>query len=162
MQKRAQQDKFPEGWSPRKRLSPDALDGIRALHRQFPAAYTTADLAGRFGVSPEAIRRILRGRWRPSPAEEEDRQLRWFNRGRAVWSRWAELGRKPPTRWRREGIRRNHQLDRRQGSSSSGPGTARIGGGGGGLGEEEDGARTDSRGKRVRLAALKRLSEDVM
>ncbi|CAK7272023.1 Required for respiratory growth protein 9 mitochondrial [Sporothrix epigloea] len=106
-QKRALQTKFPEGWSPRKKLSPDALEGIRALHRQFPDTYTTATLARHFQVSPEAIRRILKSSWQASPEEEEDRQLRWFGRGKQVWSRWAELGRKPPKRWQAEGIRRD-------------------------------------------------------
>ncbi|CAK7217062.1 Required for respiratory growth protein 9 mitochondrial [Sporothrix bragantina] len=107
VQKRALQAKFPEGWNPRKKLSPDALEGIRALHRQFPETYTTATLARHFQVSPEAIRRILKSSWQASAEEEEDRQNRWFDRGKQVWSRWAELGRKPPKRWQAEGIRRD-------------------------------------------------------
>ena len=107
VQKRALQSKFPEGWNPRKKLSPDALEGIRALHRQFPETYTTATLARHFQVSPEAIRRILKSSWQASPEVEEDRQARWFGRGKQVWSRWAELGRKPPKRWQAEGIRRD-------------------------------------------------------
>lgn len=106
IQKAALKEKFPEGWQPRKKLSPDALAGIRALHEQFPEDYTTEVLANKFEVSPEAIRRILRSKWEPSPEEEERRQERWFNRGKQVWSRWAELGKKPPTRWRDEGIER--------------------------------------------------------
>ncbi|XXG97178.1 Golgi membrane exchange factor (Ric1p-Rgp1p) subunit [Hypoxylon texense] len=107
VQKSALQQKFPTGWSPRKRLSPDALDGIRALHAQFPEDYTTEVLAAKFEVSPEAIRRILRSRWTPRPEEEEDRQARWFNRGKNIWSHMAALGRKPPRRWRKEGIVRD-------------------------------------------------------
>lgn len=105
-QKAVLKEKFPEGWQPRKKLSPDALAGIRALHEQFPEDYTTEVLANKFEVSPEAIRRILKSKWEPSPEEEEERQQRWFNRGKQVWSRWAELGKKPPTRWRDEGIER--------------------------------------------------------
>lgn len=107
VQKQALQDKFPEGWQPRKRLSPDALEGIRALHRQFPDVYTTPALAKHFMVSAEAVRRILKSRWQPQPEEEEDRQDRWFKRGKQVWTRWAALGRKPPKRWQAEGIRRD-------------------------------------------------------
>ncbi|KAL1901417.1 Required for respiratory growth protein 9 mitochondrial [Sporothrix stenoceras] len=106
IQKHALREKFPEGWNPRKKLSPDALEGIRALNRQFPQVYTTAALAGHFQVSPEAIRRILKSKWQSKPEEEEDRQERWFQRGKQVWSRWAELGRKPPKRWQAEGILR--------------------------------------------------------
>lgn len=103
-QKSALKDKFPEGWKPRKRLSPDALAGIRALNAQFPDVYTTEALAAKFEVSPEAIRRILKSKWRASVAEEEDRQERWFRRGKQVWERKAALGFKPPKKWRREGV----------------------------------------------------------
>ncbi|EOO04310.1 putative mitochondrion organization and biogenesis protein [Phaeoacremonium minimum UCRPA7] len=114
IQKAALKEKFPDGWQPRKKLSPDALAGIRALHEQFPEDYTTEVLANKFEVSPEAIRRILRSKWEPSPEEEERRQERWFNRGKQVWSRWAELGKKPPTRWRDEGIERKPYRRRAQ------------------------------------------------
>ncbi|KAI1781010.1 hypothetical protein F4818DRAFT_397480 [Hypoxylon cercidicola] len=107
VQKSALREKFPSGWSPRKRLSPDALEGIRALHAQFPEDYPTEVLAAKFAVSPEAIRRILRSRWTPRPDEEEARQERWFNRGKNIWSQLAALGRKPPRRWRKEGIVRD-------------------------------------------------------
>ncbi|KAK3683666.1 hypothetical protein B0T22DRAFT_483491 [Podospora appendiculata] len=107
-QKAALKEKFPEGWNPRKKLSPDALAGMKALHQQFPEEYTTEVLANKFEVSPEAIRRILKSKWTPSTEEEIDRQERWFNRGKAVWTRWAELGKKPPRKWRAEGIVREH------------------------------------------------------
>lgn len=103
-QKKALKEKFPEGWRPPKRLSPDALEGIRVLHQQFPDMYTTEALAEKFEVSPEAIRRILRAKWEPTAEEEEDRQRRWFNRGVSVWQRYAELGRQPPRRWREAGV----------------------------------------------------------
>ncbi len=96
----------PPRLGPRKRLSPDALEGIRALNGQFPDVYTAAVLAKRFEVSPEAVRRILKSTWKPTAAEEEDRQERWFSRGKQVWTRWAELGKKPPRRWRDEGVKR--------------------------------------------------------
>ncbi|KAA8569204.1 hypothetical protein EYC84_000872 [Monilinia fructicola] len=80
--------------------------GIRALHAQYPEQYTTPALADHFQVSPEAIRRILRTKWVPTPKEEADRERRWFERGKSVWNRYAELGLKPPKRWREEGIGR--------------------------------------------------------
>ncbi|KAK4189942.1 hypothetical protein QBC35DRAFT_116391 [Podospora australis] len=107
VQKVALKEKFPEGWTPRKKLSPDALAGIKALHAQFPNEFTTAKLAEKFEVSPEAIRRILKSKWSPSAEEEEERQNRWFNRGKRVWAQWAEIGRKPPARWRAEGVTRH-------------------------------------------------------
>ncbi|KND94094.1 Required for respiratory growth protein 9, mitochondrial [Tolypocladium ophioglossoides CBS 100239] len=106
-QKAALKKKFPDGWKPRKRLSPDALAGIRALNAQFPDVYTTQALADKFEVSSEAIRRILKSKWQPSVDEEQERQERWFRRGKQVWEQKAALGVKPPKRWRREGIVRD-------------------------------------------------------
>lgn len=103
-QKAALKHKFQDGWNPRKRLSPDALAGIRAIHAQFPEQYTTSVLAEKFQVSPESIRRILKSNWTPKEDEELDRQRRWFKRGQNVWVRYAELGLKPPKKWRALGI----------------------------------------------------------
>lgn len=106
VQKAALKEKFPDGWNPRKRLSPDAMAGIRALNAQFPDKYTTPVLADHFKVPAEAIRRILRSKWTPRAEESVDRDLRWFRRGEKVWSRQAELGLKPPSKWRALGIGR--------------------------------------------------------
>jgi hypothetical protein len=110
IQKAALKEKFKEGWNPRKKLSPDALTGIRAIHAQFPEQYTTNVLAEKFEVSPEAIRRILKSRWTPKEEEALDRERRWFLRGQKVWSRYAELGLKPPKRWRKLGIRKKDNV----------------------------------------------------
>jgi len=106
IQKAAIKEKFDDGWNPRKRLSPDALEGIRAIHAQFPEQYTTSVLAAKFEVSPEVIRRILKSRWTPSEEEEADRKRRWFSRGENIWGRYAELGMHPPARWRKLGVGR--------------------------------------------------------
>ncbi|KAM3503149.1 hypothetical protein MY11210_008820 [Beauveria gryllotalpidicola] len=110
IQKEALKAKFPEGWRPHKRLSPDALAGIRALNAQFPDVYTTRTLADKFAMSPEAIRRILKSKWTPTADEDEDRQARWHRRGIKVWERKAELGIKPPKRWRDEGVVRDPDI----------------------------------------------------
>ena len=105
VQKAALLKKFgSSGWTPRKRLSPDALEGIRALHAQYPEKYTTPELAKLFEVSPENIRRILKSKWRPNEEEEGSRRQRWIKRGESKWSQMAELGIKPPKKWRRKGI----------------------------------------------------------
>ena len=105
IQKRALKEKFgSKGWMPRKRLSPDALEGIRALHAQHPEKYSTPVLAEQFKVSPEAIRRILKSKWRPSKEEKADRLRRWDKRGESIWSQMVEVGIKPPKKWREMGI----------------------------------------------------------
>jgi hypothetical protein len=58
--------KFPKGWAPPHKLSRAAMDGLRALHAHDPDTFTTPVLADKFRVSPEAVRRILRGKWQPT------------------------------------------------------------------------------------------------
>ncbi|EPE30651.1 hypothetical protein GLAREA_03618 [Glarea lozoyensis ATCC 20868] len=106
VQKARLKERFPDGWNPQKRLSPDAIAGIRTLHAEMPEQYTTDVLAQHFKISPDAIRRILKSKWRPDAETQIDREMRWFRRGERVWSRYAELGVKPPRRWRDEGIGR--------------------------------------------------------
>lgn len=96
VQKKALLQKFKdEGWKPRKKLSPDTLDGIRALHEQDPERYSTPALAEHFKVSPEAIRRILKSNFRPSEAQMQDRRERWARRHDRIWDQKTELGLRP-------------------------------------------------------------------
>ena len=95
-----------QSWNPRKKLSPDTMEGIRHLHETQPERFTTPVLAKHFKVSPEAIRRILKSKWRPSDEEQEERLKRWDKRGETIWSRLVELGVKPPKKWREMGVGR--------------------------------------------------------
>ena len=105
IQKAALKEKLNgETWNPRKKLSPDAQEGIRHLNRTYPEKFTTAVLAEYFKVSPEAIRRILKSKWRPSDEEQEERLARWERRGENIWSNMVELGLKPPKKWREMGV----------------------------------------------------------
>ena len=98
VQKGALEKKFPTGWNPQKKLSPDALDGIRQLHATAPERFTTSVLAEEFKVSPESIRRILKSKWKPSGQEVESRRKRWERRHERIWSHMAELGLRPMTK----------------------------------------------------------------
>lgn len=93
-----------EAWSPRKKLSPDTLEGIRHLHATQPDKFTTPVLADYFKVSPEAIRRILKSKWRPNDEEYEARMQRWDKRGERIWTNLVEMGVKPPKKWREMGV----------------------------------------------------------
>ncbi len=96
IQKDALKKKFGEqGWSPRKKLSPDTMEGIRALHEQYPQRYTTPVLAEQFKISPEAIRRILKSKWQASPEKMEERRARWAKRHDRIWDAQAEMGLRP-------------------------------------------------------------------
>ncbi|PYI28536.1 hypothetical protein BP00DRAFT_428290 [Aspergillus indologenus CBS 114.80] len=97
-QKAALKEKFKEGWNPPKKLSPDAIEGIRHLHQVAPEQFTTPVLAEQFKVSPEAIRRILKSKWRASDKEMEDRRKRWERRHDRIWAHMTELGLRPPTK----------------------------------------------------------------
>lgn len=81
-----------EPWQPRKKLSPEAMQGIRALRAENPE-YDVPRLASIFKVSPEAVRRILRSKWQPTPEEAAAQAERWKRRKESVWKRWAEQGR---------------------------------------------------------------------
>ena len=106
VQKDALNRKFGDkGWQPRKRLSPDTLEGIRALHHSNPQSYTTQTLAEHFEVTPEAVRRILKSKWRPNSEEVENRRARWEKRGVKKWTEMAEQGVRPPAKWRAMGIK---------------------------------------------------------
>lgn len=98
IQKTALQEKFKDGWNPVKKLSPDALEGIRHLHSIAPDKFTTPVLAEQFEVSPEAIRRILKSKWRASAAELESRRERWERRHHRIWSHLTQLGLRPKTK----------------------------------------------------------------
>lgn len=98
VQKNALREKFgDQGWQPRKKLSPDAMEGIRNLHEQDPFKYNTPVLAEQFKVSAEAIRRILKSKWsRSAPAEKlAERRDRWAKRHDRIWDQQAELGLRP-------------------------------------------------------------------
>jgi hypothetical protein len=61
---------FPEGWKPPHKISREAMQGLRALHAHDPETFTTPILADKFKISPEAVRRILRSKWKPSLERE--------------------------------------------------------------------------------------------
>jgi hypothetical protein len=95
-----------QSWAPTRKLSPETMDGIRALHKSYPDQFSTPVLAKQFDVSPEAIRRILKSKWTPTPEEAEDRNRRWESRGMQIWERLADKGVKPPQKWRELGVGR--------------------------------------------------------
>ncbi|KAG7662310.1 RRG9 [[Candida] subhashii] len=60
-------------WQPTHKLSREKMNALRDLKDLHPQM-TTKELADAFGISPEAVRRILKSTWIPSD-EEEDRIL---------------------------------------------------------------------------------------
>lgn len=68
------------GWAPRRKLSPAAQAGIRTLFHSDRERYTVRHLSEVFKVSPDAVRRIVKSSWVPSPQEAADREARWKKR----------------------------------------------------------------------------------
>ncbi|KLO14107.1 hypothetical protein SCHPADRAFT_903549 [Schizopora paradoxa] len=62
-------ERFPEGWNPPRKISRDAMEGLRSLHAHDPETFSTPVLAEKFQISPEAVRRILRSKWMPKREE---------------------------------------------------------------------------------------------
>ncbi|KAK0192809.1 hypothetical protein F5146DRAFT_873895, partial [Armillaria mellea] len=64
--RKTMKQRFPEGWNPPRKISREAMDGLRELHQFDPGKFCTTVLADKFKISPDAVRRILKGRWEPS------------------------------------------------------------------------------------------------
>ena len=95
--KEALKRKFPEGWNPRKKVSPDAMEGIRALHAQYPEECTRKVLADQFKISQEAVRRILKAKpSRFSESQAVEVRERWAKRHDQIWDNMTQLGLRPP------------------------------------------------------------------
>ncbi|KAI0066836.1 hypothetical protein BV25DRAFT_1877713 [Artomyces pyxidatus] len=114
--RRALKAKFPDGWAPPRKLSRDAMEGLRSLHAHDPETFTTPVLAQKFHISPEAVRRVLRSKWQPTKEQRErmiirERQHReeWIKEKRKeenkslneVWKARQEAQEERPRRQRR-------------------------------------------------------------
>jgi len=97
----ALREKFPDGWAPPRKLSRDAMDGLRTLHAHDPTTFSTPVLADKFRISPEAVRRILRSRWQPT----REQRARMLERERQYRIDWI--------RQRREEEREKQRVERR-------------------------------------------------
>lgn len=82
----ALREKFAgEKWNPRKKLSREAMEGIRALKVHAPQL-NSGHIAKMFQISPESIRRILKSKWEPTEEEADRMAERWVRRGERVKS----------------------------------------------------------------------------
>jgi hypothetical protein len=70
-------------WRPNKKISREAMEGIRFLKKEYPELRSN-ELANRFKIPYEAVRRILKSNWKPSPQEEERIQKKWLERGKRL------------------------------------------------------------------------------
>ncbi|PPQ80541.1 hypothetical protein CVT25_001576 [Psilocybe cyanescens] len=75
---------FPEGWAPPRKLSREAMDAVRQLNRVQPETFTTAILADKFKISPEAVRRILKSKWEPTAEKRTQLAIRERQQRQAI------------------------------------------------------------------------------
>ncbi|KAG6884384.1 hypothetical protein C0993_011676 [Termitomyces sp. T159_Od127] len=80
---------FPGGWNPPHKVSREAMEGIRQMHRLDPEKFSTPLLAEKFKISPEAVRRILKSRWEPS----REKRLKLAERERTAKMEYFSLKR---------------------------------------------------------------------
>lgn len=80
---------FPSGWAPPRKLSREAMEGVRQMHRLDPEKFSTPVLAEKFRVSPEAVRRILKSRWEPP----REKRLKLAERERGERAAYFKLNR---------------------------------------------------------------------
>ncbi|KAH9939920.1 hypothetical protein B0H21DRAFT_780458 [Amylocystis lapponica] len=92
---------FPQGWMPPRKISREAMDGMRSMHAVDPSVLSTAVLAEKFRISPEAVRRILKSKWEPT----REQRVRMAERERRSREQWI--------RQRREEERRKHEESER-------------------------------------------------
>lgn len=82
----ALREKFPEGWRPRRKLNRNEMDELRAL-KKAQNSLSNDYLANHFKTSPEAVRRIIKSKWRPSEKEAKKQNERWKRRGEKLKKR---------------------------------------------------------------------------
>jgi hypothetical protein len=60
------------------------MERLRVMHASDPVQFRTPVLAARFRISPEAVTRILRSKWSPSP-ERKAKLIARDNTGKDRW-----------------------------------------------------------------------------
>jgi len=74
------QSKQQGAWHPRRKVSRPDMERIRLLHAQYPLKYTKEHMAFVFGISRQAVARVLHSKWAPD-ARQQERQRRQPSRG---------------------------------------------------------------------------------
>jgi len=111
---------FPQGWSPPRKLSREAMDGLRQLHQFDETAFSTPVLAEKFRISPEAVRRILKSKWEPT----REQRSRFAKREREKREAFIQTSRMEE-RMRAVELEREKYTDRRDGWDNDASGRVR-------------------------------------
>ncbi|ODQ68385.1 hypothetical protein NADFUDRAFT_6369, partial [Nadsonia fulvescens var. elongata DSM 6958] len=70
-------------WNPTKKVSRDTMDLIRLLKQSNPGL-KSSEIADRFRISPESVRRILKSKWVPNETEASNISDRWKRRRESI------------------------------------------------------------------------------
>lgn len=109
------QKDFPDGWNPPRKLSREAMDGLRQLYRLDKEKFSTPVLAEKFRISPEAVRRILKSNWQPS----REKRVKQAEKEREEYAEYITLNRL------RERMEADRLLELKRSTNNNGPGAAR-------------------------------------
>ncbi|KAG7893207.1 hypothetical protein KL905_002786 [Ogataea polymorpha] len=67
-----------------KKLSRQAIEGIRVLHSKYPDELPSHKLAEFFQVPVVAVAKILKSKWSPKPHERAAKEKKWEERGKEL------------------------------------------------------------------------------
>lgn len=109
--RKVMQRDFPDGWNPPRRLSREAMDGLRQLYRLDREKFSTPVLAEKFRISPEAVRRILKSRWQPS----REKRVKQVEKEREGYAEYITLNRL------RERMEADRLLELKRSTNNKGP-----------------------------------------
>jgi hypothetical protein len=91
-------ERFPEGWNPPRKVGRSDMELMRRLHNIDNATWSTPNLAERFRISPEAVRRILRSKFQTDAEKEELRTADMLEKELAEYdAREAQADQAAPT-----------------------------------------------------------------
>ncbi|KAJ1942870.1 sister chromatid cohesion protein 1, partial [Linderina macrospora] len=74
--KKVEGDKAGETWGPTKKLATSSMEKIRLLNAEFPNEWTIKKLSDQFHVSQEAVRRIIKSKFRPTEERTRKREAK--------------------------------------------------------------------------------------
>eukprot|EP01132_Coremiostelium_polycephalum_P001513 gene1513-1905_t len=72
-------------WEPKKKISREEMDELRTLHKEDPEHYDVKFLSNHYQLSIEAIKRILKSKWKPSAQKLEHLHKRKIDEQKKIY-----------------------------------------------------------------------------
>jgi hypothetical protein len=71
----AEETNSPRKWEPTKKLTYQAMAGLRSLHAHDPKTFSKETLSQRYGISYDAVNRIIRSRYQDKKGGEKEEKI---------------------------------------------------------------------------------------